>query len=386
MITLQDIKQEFSKFIYLLDDHIIDVTMAVIVANRMAGDSLSMYIVGPSSSAKTEVIRSLILYPHACHITKITQNTLMSGYKEPGRKGENYSLLLELKKSGQNILVFKDFTTILSMHRDARQELMSQIRELADGYVCNYYGNRQVIKFQGNIGIIAACTNALDEYTTVTEQLGERFLKYRVTAEMGEDIVKKAMDSATEKEVARTTTSELVRDFLARFDILPDLPRWEDGNIKYKVESLCILAAHIRSQVIMDRMANVMHTPPVHEGPGRLGAAAQKLSYALAIVQEKTTIDHGVYIILKKVIKDTVPQYRLKILEKLYEYKKLTTAELSRKVNFSYPSAKRYCEDLYVLEIITKKDYPGIKEHFWEILPEYISYIEKSEIFILDKF
>ena len=359
--------------------------MAVIVANRMAGDSLNLYIIGPSSSAKTEIIRSLMLYPHACHITKITPNTLMSGYKEPGRKGENYSLLLELKKNGQNILIFKDFTTILSMQHDSRQELMSQIRELADGYVCNYYGNRQVIKFQGNIGIIAACTNALDEYTTVTEQLGERFLKYRVTAEMGEDIVKKAMGSATLKEGVRTVTSELVRDFLARFDILPDLPPWENEDIQYRVESLCILAAHIRSQIISDRKANIMHTPPVHEGPGRLGAAIQKLACALAIVCEKTVIDHGIYVILKKVIKDTVHQYRLRVLEKLYEAGELTTRQISDKIGFSYPSAKRYLEDLRVLEILTSKEGESHHGVVWSIASEYIIYIEKSEIFVLDK-
>ena len=87
--------------------HIIDVAMAMVVANRLPGDSVSLHIVGPSSSAKTEVARSLLKYSHAYHLSQVTPKLFWSGYIEPGKKAgeDNKSLLkrLEKEKSGYNL-------------------------------------------------------------------------------------------------------------------------------------------------------------------------------------------------------------------------------------------------------------------------------------------
>ena len=51
MTTLQEIKDHVSKYLYLTDTNVIDVTLAFAVASKLPGDAICLYIVGPSSSA-----------------------------------------------------------------------------------------------------------------------------------------------------------------------------------------------------------------------------------------------------------------------------------------------------------------------------------------------
>jgi hypothetical protein len=45
-----------------------------------------MYIIGPPSSAKTEILRGLQTYYRTYHPSKVTPATFFSGYIDPGKK------------------------------------------------------------------------------------------------------------------------------------------------------------------------------------------------------------------------------------------------------------------------------------------------------------
>ena len=63
-------------------------------------------------------------------LSELTENTLLSGLDEKGKPEP--SLLMKLK---DEVLIFKDFTTILSMPRDRLRAILAQLREIYDGHI-----------------------------------------------------------------------------------------------------------------------------------------------------------------------------------------------------------------------------------------------------------
>ncbi len=385
MVTLQEIKDHLSKYLYLTDTNIVDVTLAFAVASKLPGDAICLYIVGPSSSAKTEMVNCLSKNPHVKEVSIITPHALVSGFKEKGKK-EDHSVLTKMQQADQNILAFKEFTSVISMRREDRTQFMSQLRELADGKISGTFGNSQEMILKSKIGVLAAVTNAIDEFSAGIAILGERFLKYRISAEMADEICKAAMDTGETKDQLRDESATLFKLFLDGLDnviMFEDHPTW-DPVIKEKAATLCVFGAHMRSQIIRDEKG-IQHGEMDHEGPGRLGASITKIAKALAIVRGKKVIDASLYPILKKIVRDTMLPFRMRILEMIYEAKgSIEEAELSRRLFVPYSTVKRYCLDLVSVRICDMTSSQG-KKGYVRIREEYIKRIEDSEIFTIDQ-
>src|SRR5438046_1578624 len=79
----------------------------------------------------------------------------------------------------------KDFTTVLTLHRDKRGEILAQLREIYDGHYRKEFGNGKVVDWTGKIGLIAGVTPIIDTYHAVNQVLGERFVCFRIKSESG---------------------------------------------------------------------------------------------------------------------------------------------------------------------------------------------------------
>ena len=120
--------------------------------------------------------------PEVQTLSDFTENTFLSGFyghKEPG-------LLEKLGTTARNgnLSVFarqcryflaKDFTTVLSMRRDRRGMILSQLREIHDGSFRRDFGTGETKIWQGRVTIIAAVTPILDRHYSMFSVLGERF-------------------------------------------------------------------------------------------------------------------------------------------------------------------------------------------------------------------
>ena len=113
--------------------------------------------------------------PGVWPLSSLTPQTLLSGFE---RKGEPASLLLQIGEFG--ILAFKDLTTVLTMHREARAQIIGQLREVADGKTEKSFGNGLRVAWEGKLGLIAGVTPVIDEQHTFLAVMGERFLLYRL--------------------------------------------------------------------------------------------------------------------------------------------------------------------------------------------------------------
>jgi len=148
-LPLAEVKAVVNKWLSLEDDTVVDVMLAVVVANRLNTDPSWLLVVGPPSSAKTEILRALTGHPKAYFLSNLTPTTLVSGLKPKGKLPEP-SLLPKL--DGKT-LVLKDFTTVLSMRHDNQAEILAQLREIYDGSYSKAFGNGKVINWEGHVGL-----------------------------------------------------------------------------------------------------------------------------------------------------------------------------------------------------------------------------------------
>jgi len=93
--SLDDVHDAFGRWLEFPDlnsrsfEHL-DLTLAVVVANRMDGDPVWLFLVAPPSGGKTEVINSLKDVPDVYPLSSLTPQTFASGFE---RKGVETSLV-----------------------------------------------------------------------------------------------------------------------------------------------------------------------------------------------------------------------------------------------------------------------------------------------------
>lgn len=226
MVTLAHVHDAFAEWLALpttaaggLDYDIIDVAVATVIANRVDDDPAWLFIINPSSSAKTEVIRSLDGAPDTYSLSSLTPNTLLSGFE---LKGDADASLLP-KLNGKTIL-FKDFTTILSLNREARGAILSQFREMYDGAMVRTIGTGKRLEWEGKVGLLGGCTGIVDNGSALNGHLGERYLLFRPPTPNPRAVAQRALaQQQTSQKEARTHLRDLMTAFLV--EILPRHPR-----------------------------------------------------------------------------------------------------------------------------------------------------------------
>jgi hypothetical protein len=124
----------------LTDPYVIDVVLGSAAANFLEEDALNLYLIGPSSYGKTEILRSLNGHPSIYPLSSLTPHTLVSGFKEE-KPNPQKSLLIRLQQMGVTMVVLKDFTTVLELRSEARQEI-------------HFLNQRKVIHWLLNIQIV----------------------------------------------------------------------------------------------------------------------------------------------------------------------------------------------------------------------------------------
>jgi len=369
LISLNEVKEAAEGFLLLEDNNIIDVACAVYVANKFHSDPLWMFLTGPPSSAKTEILRAMDGHDSVTLLSSLTPQTLISGKSIKG-KG-NQSLLPKLNG---NLLIIKDFGTILTMYREARGEIFAQLREVYDGQYSKAFGTGESIEWKGKLGLLAATTPVIDKYMAVNQMLGERFLHYRVGDENAHGVAGCAFRNVFEEEEDRELFRSRMNGFLAQFDADITVDIAEISDVRERIISLAILCAHARSAVYRNYRDQSLEAMPQPEGPARLVKQFKLLALGLATVREDSELNNGIYEIIKKTARDTLPRLRLQVLEALWEHYLLdpddwpTTKNIAMTAGMPTTTAKLKLENLHLLRLV-QRDIQGDgekKPYVWQ--------------------
>ena len=218
LCTLTDVEATFSKWLLIHDPKGLHVVLAAVAAHRAGGDGVWQFVVDAPGSGKTETIRSLNGLHDVVPLSSLTPSTFASGLKVSDAT-KDPSLLLRLPE--RPIITLKDFTTVLSMNRDSRQEILAQLRELADGYYVKEFGNGKTVSWQGTMCFIAGVTPIIDTHWAVNQTLGERFVQARPQAPDPLRVAERSMLNVGREQEMRGELQAAVSGFLSNLDYPP---------------------------------------------------------------------------------------------------------------------------------------------------------------------
>ena len=170
-----EIQDYYNSYLNLGDGYIVDLVLAARISLQFK-NPLWLCIQGPPSSGKTEILKMLKKRDPKCHyLYDITGKTLFSG----ANGAEGGYIPREVKNEG--IIIFPDFTTVLSAPLYTQSNIMSQLRIIHDGDASRLTGidtNRKSA-WSGKVGVLIGVTDAIEGFKKKASSLGERFLYYR---------------------------------------------------------------------------------------------------------------------------------------------------------------------------------------------------------------
>lgn len=312
--TLQEVKDTFQKWLHLDGDlDVIDVVMAASIDRRVPGDPLWLLLISPSGGTKTEIVRANTT-KYAYTLDSLTSHTLISGKIERDKQGNLLPVKGILSQIDGKVLIIKDLTVILGTRQEERDAIFSQLRSIYDGYIeCGFGTSDKPIRVSARIGLIAAVTPAVDHYTKMYNQLGERFLKIRHNPD-SEKATEKAMANMGKEEQMRQELSDAVSRFLNYLEV----PKIEPVSAAFlkQIQRLAQATAILRTPVTINFWkyeVNSALTPSV-EYPTRLSKQLLKLAYCLAAVRGKTTVTEVEIQTVQRVARDTAYPNRIRII------------------------------------------------------------------------
>lgn len=366
-MTLADVHATFQEHFYLPDAGVIDVSFAAYVANRLPGDPAWLQLIGPSSAGKTEPAMAMRRLEKVRIVSSMTEAALLSGTAKKERSKEaKGGLLKEIGPFG--MLICKDFTSILAMRHEQRSVLLGHLRDIYDGHMDRKVGTDggQTLTWEGKIGFLAVCTDAIDSHHAVMAAMGHRFLFYRLPISSRDDRhaqAKKALQSRGRESTMRSELSETVEKFFAGLQIPEDMPALTDSDENFLI-TLSDFATRCRSAVERDGYRREIELIHSMEAPARLAKALAHLHEGFRVIGVPTTRAKQ---LLAKIALDSVPKIRVLLIETLAaDTQAKLTKDLASAIGYPTETTRRALEDLAAQQVVIRSDGKS-NAYTWEL-------------------
>ena len=260
--AIERLQRAFDSHLLLADRDLVKVGVSAVVANQLPGDPFWLFLIGPPSSGKGEVLGSLMGLPFVRPLSMLTPQTFLSGMK-----GDDESLLTKL--SNGTILTFKDFGTILTMRRESRNMILAQLREIYDGHLTAVWGTGKMVDWKGKVGFLAGVTEIIDTHYAVYQILGQRFVQYRILPSDPVKVAKAAMRRQGKESQLRAELKEEVRTFYSSLNLQQEteLPTHVENQLA-ALSSYCAIARTVT--VRSTTQGREIEYVPAPEAPPRL--------------------------------------------------------------------------------------------------------------------
>jgi hypothetical protein len=307
----------------------LDAMLAVVAAERLAGDPAWLLIISGPGNAKTETVQAISKLGGAHVISTLTSEAalLSASPRKQRAKTATGGLLRTIGERG--ILAIKDVTSILSMDRNLRGAVLAALREIHDGRWSRNVGTDggQTLHWQGRIVMVGACTTAWDQAHSVIATMGDRFVLIRSNSRTGRiPSGLKAMRNTGNEAKMRDELAAAVAGVIA--GVKPDKTYAfddEDLSILVNAANLVTLA---RTGVELDYRGNVVdaHDP---EMPTRFAKQlCQIMRGGVAIGLDRLAAGR----LAMRCAKDSMPQLRLAVLRDVDENPRSRVADVRRRL------------------------------------------------------
>lgn len=350
-VPCKEVYEVFSKWLHIPDLTLIDVIFGTVLANKIPGDPIWMFIVAPSGATKTEPILGLTNCPRIETISTLTPHTLISGANFGG--GGDPSLIPRLDKK---LLVIKDFTSVLGLPQMEREEIFSILRDAYDGECSKPFGNGITRRYKSTFGILACTTPAIEFATEDHAALGERFLRWRNYIPSNMDSKRKYIVRAignVAKEVEMREEIHIIsgKVLRAKYDDIPEIP----DEIQERIISLAQLISCLRGAVHRDKYTKDITHKSFPELGTRVSKQLFKFLLGVGLFHQVKTIGESEYEIAVRVARSTVPSRLLEALDVVYKKGvPLAALQVSKIIGFNANVTNTILENLCMLDVLTK--------------------------------
>lgn len=295
-MTLEEIKAEVGKYVYMENTSMIDVALATIIANRkQCGNPVWLIVVGASSGGKSQILKPLALtdkdYMH--RVDDITESTFLSGTKLGG--GKEASLLMRIGSNG--MIIISDMTVLFSRQIESRNAVLSQLRMIYDGEMHKVVGNSdKVLTWRGHLGVIAGSTPTIYRHMEEVADMGERFMYWR----MHDFNELEATRVAMKREKHGKELDEYIASLYAPY-IREVVSNGEEAHITEdeleEIMQVALLAEKMRTVVKQDRYTKMIEHIPCTAFPMRTALQLRHIAEALSIMYGGELGERGMQII-----------------------------------------------------------------------------------------
>jgi hypothetical protein len=326
----------------------LDATLAAAAVEKLDGDPLWLLIVSGSGNAKTETVQALAGAGAVVTSTIRSEGALLSATSQRERSKEATGGLLR-RIGGSGVVVIKDVTSIRSMQRDARAEVLGALREVYDGFWSRNVGTDggQSLTWAGRIVVVGAVTTAWDRAHAVIASMGDRFVLLRMDSTVGRR-------AAGRRAIGNTGSEVRMRAELSA--AVAGVPAWVDPSQAIDVtttETDALLTAAdlvtlARTGVEFDYRGDVIdaHAP---EMPTRFAKQlAQVVRGAVAVGVERGDAMR----LAIRCARDSIPPLRLAIVDDLAAHPDSTTADVRKRLGKPRATVDRQLQALHMLGVI----------------------------------
>jgi hypothetical protein len=347
--SLVDVHSVFQKWLgedYDLDA--IDLTCCAGACARLTGDPLWALVVSGSGAAKTETVQSLAGAGAQVTSTIASEGALLSATSSKNKaKGATGGLLCKLGSTGT--LVIKDFTTIISGDRKARDLVLSAIREIYDGHYVREVGvdGGQTLIWQGRLIVVGAVTTAWDSAHSVISLMGDRFVLLRIDSTRArQSSGLRALSNTGDEIPMRKELASAVGGLIAHASLKDT--RLTDAE-KEKLIKAADIVTLTRTAVDYDYKGDVSnaHAP---EMPTRFAKQlAQIIRGGVAIGLPRV---QGMRLAIR-CARDSVPPLRLTILLDVAAHPGSKDGEIRKRIRKPWRTVKRQLDALVMLGVLS---------------------------------
>jgi hypothetical protein len=342
VVTTADVEAAFTRWLVMKDPVPLRAALAAVAAHSLGGDPCDLMIVGGSGSMKTVIVDSLAKVRGVVAASHINgEAALLSGTSAKERAADaTGGLLRQIGSDG--ILSLKDFTTILSMHRDARAQLLAALREIHDGYWSRAVGTDggKRLEWKGRCSLIAACTTALDTAHAVLAAMGNRFFLVRTGHEDPYKMARRSMRNAAQENKMRL---ELQAAVAALFESpMCDVPP-ASGKELVRLSRMAQFVSQARSPVERDYRGEVLFIGAT-DAPTRAARTFAQLRGGMLALGYS---EDQAWEVIVRVALDSMPGLRRRVLTCLVTSRRpLSTSEVVKEVGHPTKTVSRTLEDL----------------------------------------
>lgn len=379
-INPKDIVAGYRKYLHLPHADVLDVMFGTIIANRLEGDPLWVFLVAPPGGTKTELLNSISSGPNIVTTSSLTPRALVSGSTTSG--GGDPSLIPRLNNK---CLVVKDFTVVLNMPQLQRDEIFGILRDAYDGRTEKDFGNGVRRKFKVKFGFISGVTPAYEQYTQGNSSLGERFLLYKIPIPVSARERQKYLMRAEEntgKEVEMRESLAALGSAVLKYNYtkVPEVPK----SIKQRTLSLAQYLAQMRGTVTRDKFTREITHNAYAELGTRLVKQFTKLMFGISMFRGESKVSDSVYNIVKDMAVSTAPARMERLVEHMYRsdceawYE---TGELAEVLQLPKAPVERLVEDLKALRMLERQKL-GMGKSSWKLSDDALFLIEEAEVYL----